>query len=698
MKLKIFPILLALLFLLGSPFSAAATSDPVFVIRGHGWGHGIGMCQYGARGMAQAGKDYKTILSTYFQGTQVQSYPENRLDIRVHLETSRSFTLTATSDFTLKNLASGGQLGPYSAGEQIYLTSLETKTGDVLISVKVNGTSVGSYTGPIELIPASSSAEVKWGDKGYYGKFRVITSGFNLLLVNVVDLEKYVYGIEEMPSSWPSEALKAQAVAARTYAYYKIKHPPNPNYDIYDSASDQVYGGTEKIKTSYGSSWKAACDATAKKIVYYGSSVAQVYYHSTCGGHTENVEDVWPSSPLQYLKGVECNYCSASPYYDWEAEFTLDELRTKLGKPNLAYVLVESRIKDRRVDQVKLVMTDGSTELMSGKTFREKLGYNALRSTWFYIAGSTPRIFGKSRYETAVELSKKTFPDPSVVDAVVLASGENFPDALSAAPLAGAVSGPLLLTHGSKLFDSVKNELVRLNPSCVYVIGGPAAVSTEVVQQVEAVLPGASIIRLYGQSRFQTNLKVMEELNKYTSPTSIFLVNGMNFPDAISVSGIAYANKIPIVLTDGQSIDTSLVAFLHKLELSKIIVVGGEKAVSPALKELMQQEFPDAAVVRWGGKSRYETAVIAQQHAVSDFGFDMSRLKLCTGENFPDALAASPYLGASKQLLVFVGSDWLPVSVKDYIQTLKNQCELQLEIIGGEAAVSYEVEFQLYGF
>lgn len=698
MRFKRSVLIIFLVISLLYPAAAQAQSqDPVFVIRGHGWGHAVGMCQYGARGMAQAGKNYKEILTTYFQGTQVKSYNEEKIDIRVHISNQQTFTLTATSDFTLINKATGGEIGRYSAGEQVSLSLVKTKTGDILVSVSFNGSAVGAYTGPVELVPQTDSAEVRWGSKGYYGRFRVVATENNLMLINVVDLEKYVYGIGEMPSSWPAEALKAQAVAARTYGYYKIKHPREEYFDLYSSTSDQVYVGTSKINDYMGSAWKAACDATSKQLVFYGSSPAQVYYHSTCGGHTENVEDVW-SSPLPYLKGVACSYCSDSPYFEWEARYTLSELREKLGRSSLAYVLVESRIKGRRVDKVRLIMNDGSSELMSASDFRKKLGYDRLKSTWFYIGGTMPRVRGQDRFETSVELSKKAFADASAVDTVVLASGLNFPDALAAAPLAGAVSGPLLLTHRDFLPSSVKNELVRLNPSTVYVVGGPSVISTNVVSQIKQTLPGVDVERLYGKDRFKTDLAIAARICSFTTPTTVFVVNGLNFPDALAVSGLAYFLKVPVILTDGESIDASLTAFLHQLPLKKIVVIGGPAAVSSSLKEFIQAEFSNAVVDRWWGKNRYLTAVEVQKKAVSRYGFSDASLKIVTGDNYPDALAAAPYNGTTKSQVILVKPDRLPDDVRSYIEELKNTCQPQFEIIGGENAVGCEVEFQLYGF
>jgi stage II sporulation protein D len=233
--------------------------------------------------------------------------------------------------------------------------------------------------------------------------------GTRASVVNVTSMESYLRGVVpmEMPSTWPAEALKAQAIAARSYAAKRL-HPTTGAYDLYDDTRSQVYGGINVEKaTTY-----AAIAATAGVVVKTGSSVANTFFHSTGGGATEHNENAWVASdgdrvsaPISYLRGspdVDANgkaYDAAAPFATWKsATLTPARLQTLLAADartsvgTLRSIVVSVRGVSGRV--VKLTITGSAgTKTVSGEVFRsivnEGLPASApIRSTAFYVTAS----------------------------------------------------------------------------------------------------------------------------------------------------------------------------------------------------------------------------------------------------------------------------------------------------------------------
>ena len=158
----------------------------------------------------------------------------------------------------------------------------------------------------------------------YRGTAQVNESGS---VVTTVPVEEYLYSVvsREMPRSWPAEAVRAQAILARTYVLQRSN--PNREYDLVPSEADQVYTGmdAEAPQTS------AAVDATAGKVLRYGGGFAQIAYSSCCGGHTESSADAWGGKPIPYLAGVACTYCKDSSWYRWSQNITVDRFAVLFG-------------------------------------------------------------------------------------------------------------------------------------------------------------------------------------------------------------------------------------------------------------------------------------------------------------------------------------------------------------------------------
>jgi stage II sporulation protein D len=340
--------------------ATSALAAPIFVVNGRGWGHGIGMSQYGAYGFARSGWTYDRILAHYYRGTQLAAAPGRQ--VRVLLEDGRGqLTVTAAtvSDASgTYNLAPG----PHVVGPALRVTTAAGAQKDLSS-------------------PAEFDGSVKLGQRAYRGSLVVHSAGGSLSAVNHVGLEAYLYGVVpwEMPPSWAAEALKAQAVAARSYALVSVRG--GGSFDLYDDTRSQVYGGiaAEDNRTN------AAINATAGRVVSWNGAVAHTFFHSTSGGRTATITDVWPSAQrLPYLVSVQDPHDSLSPYHRW-GPIVLGgkevSSRLRAAAPSGLFDLRVTVNGSGRVARVRARGTGGTSEML-GSAFQSALG---LRSTWFSI-------------------------------------------------------------------------------------------------------------------------------------------------------------------------------------------------------------------------------------------------------------------------------------------------------------------------
>jgi len=216
-----------------------------------------------------------------------------------------------------------------------------------------------------------------------------------LSVVNAVDVEKYLEGVvpSEMPSSWPMEALKTQAVISRTYALYQKKKSKNKEYDIVASVMGQVYKG----KSAGHPRTDEAIAQTKDIVVTYEGELAQTFFHSTSAGPTENAQERW-GIDLPYLKGVSCPFDQDSPYYRWKREIPLADIEKALVGQGVKMVSTLTPLhysKAGRILTVRILHPGGET-LFGGEDLRRLLGYQTLRSTNFTIDsfGSMLKISG----------------------------------------------------------------------------------------------------------------------------------------------------------------------------------------------------------------------------------------------------------------------------------------------------------------
>jgi len=221
-------------------------------------------------------------------------------------------------------------------------------------------------------------------DSGYRGKLELHNVLGKIYIINVVSMEEYLYSVvpSEMPASWSIEALKAQAVAARTYSYYHLINNKGKNiYDLDSTINFQVYKG---IVSETPSSIEAV-SKTSGTIMTYNYEPIIAYFHSTSGGKTSDDKDVWPGSDLPYLESVECKYSENSPHYEWTTELSMNEISSALSRK---YKRVDSIKKvsfkknNDRVVTVEIIHNGGTISL-SGNEFRLLFPPQKIKSTYF---------------------------------------------------------------------------------------------------------------------------------------------------------------------------------------------------------------------------------------------------------------------------------------------------------------------------
>lgn len=299
-------------------------------------------------------------------------------------------------------------------------------------------------------------------------------------------------------------------------------------------------------------------------------------------------------------------------------------------------------------------------------------------------AGSSKltRLYGYLRYNTMEALVNAG--SWSKGGSAILASGENYPDALAAASLAGVKNAPILLTYPNKLASETSSRLSALEPTTVYIVGGTGAVSGAVEQSVRKVLPKCSIVRVAGQTRIQTSIDVASKV-RGSSSTAI-IATGNNYADALSVSPYAFKSKSPVFLCDPTTgLSADALAELSAGGYKNALVVGGTAAV-PSSVEGQLRTAGISTIKRLAGSTRYSTSgEIVRYELSSGLGFSMNGLLLATGENFPDALAAGPLAGrrSSPLLLVDPSGDTASSFVGAYRGSIS-----YANIVGGPAAIS----------
>jgi len=299
------------------------------------------------------------------------------------------------------------------------------------------------------------------------------------------------------------------------------------------------------------------------------------------------------------------------------------------------------------------------------------------------------RAQGPDRYETAAAISAANFTGP--VTSVVIASGQNWPDGLSASVLAKTGGGPLLLTRQTALPTATRDELLRLAPSRIYIIGGTSAISSAVEDTLKSlVYPRVTVIeRIGGSDRYNTASMVasrVKSLRGGVAPNRVVIASGRNYPDALSAAPLAAAAGWPILLAAPDGLPAATATSIDTLGASSSLVVGGVNALGTPVLEAL----PDP--IRVAGDTRYSTS-----RAIAEWGIDQDVLTpnavgFATGLGFPDALAAGPMLAKSRAALLL--TDPQDTGLYPWLEA-RAATITAMDLFGGTAVISYDTEMSL---
>jgi stage II sporulation protein D len=357
-----------------APCASAAKST--FTIKGAGFGHGVGMSQYGAMGYAARGAVASEILAHYYTGTSLGTTDPGRT-VRVQL----------IDKTNAARIGGARQAGTRALDPTVTYTV--KRHGLTEIDLLAHGKPLATFTPPLQI--AGEGGITALNGKGYRGVLEFSVGLFGgVQVINAVGLDDYVQGVvpAESPASWPAAALQAQAVAARTYA---ITTSRGGDFDQFPDTRSQVYGGVS-VETP---ATNQAVASTRGQVVTYQGQPVTTYFFSTSGGRTENVENTpLGSEPKPWLKSVDDPYDDVSPRHRWApATTTLKKVGKKLRglyQGSFRGIKVIRRGASPRIMSAQVIGTKGSTTT-DGATLRSKLG---LFDTWAYFTTVTSKATG----------------------------------------------------------------------------------------------------------------------------------------------------------------------------------------------------------------------------------------------------------------------------------------------------------------
>jgi len=343
--------------------ATAAEAGVSWVVKGRGFGHGVGMSQYGAYGFAKHGRSYRSILAHYYRGTRLERLPGSQV-VRVLLDISGGDVgFSGATSACGRSLAAARSYEAHRSGGGV---RLRTSGGRPLANCGARLRAAGNrqieiagadrYRGALEVVPTDSNAG-------------------SLNVINAVPIDQYLKGVipNESPASWPQAALRAQAVAARSYAL-SVQVEGN-GFDLYDTVASQVYEGM----SSEAASTNAAAEATKGEVLEYGGKIAETFFSACSGGHTESVQNVFFGPAVPYLVGVDDPYDHYCPLHTWTLRFSGSEISSKLGgflAGRLKRIVVTKRGASPRIVWARLYGTGGVTRIRGDQLAAALGGYD----------------------------------------------------------------------------------------------------------------------------------------------------------------------------------------------------------------------------------------------------------------------------------------------------------------------------------
>ncbi|WNF37324.1 SpoIID/LytB domain-containing protein [Bacillaceae bacterium IKA-2] len=562
-----------------------------------------------------------------------------------------------------------------------------------------------TFTSVFTLIPEryyedNYMAEYIFIDKrAYLGQiqFTVENSKF-IRPINTLRLEDYLKSVvpHEMPAWWGNatggmEALKSQAVAARGYAVRRS------STIIDDTTLFQVYGGFKNSNTNvWHPNTTQAVNETNGEVLLTGLNIADTVYSSSNGGVVESNFGAWNSRQLPYLKAKADPF---DPKHSWN--FTVQKQQIQVGNlanpsswwnsTNEQNANLTNRLKQsltaldsyKGTNSIKVNSIDliSFANMIDGERYK-----NASFDLSFYVkdkdAVNVKELQGQTRWDTNKEITQ--FGWTKQQDVVLIGRGDQSADALTGNVLAAKYNAPILLTKNDQLPSQMVDELTRLKPSTIYILGGPLAISAGVEKKIKELAPTAKIQRIAGKTRYATSVDIAKEIN--SSSKSIILAptidgNGNESPDALTIGPYAGVNQIPILLTEKDDLRSEIRNYITDNAINQVYIIGGDLVVSNKV-EAELRKLANVKVERIAGKTRFETSIKITER----FPLNSSKVFFARGDGHIDALAAAPMAAREKAPIVLTRTTSLPNEVRDWLIKEKNNVK-DVYFLGGQLAI-----------
>ena len=688
-------------------------SNGVLQVKGHGWGHGRGMSQWGAHGAASKGLSYQQILAFYYPGTTLSTQSDLSLTVRVTTDTdgitevqapmpgnagtpSGTLRVTSGSNSTAHDLptdlgATRWRTSTSMDGATSTLQYLSSAAGNVTWkNYEALGTTLAA---PVTF--SSSTGHVRLllgGTSPYYREYIGSVTGarYNGTHYSIVrtTMETYLRGVvpAEMPASWESAAVQAQSVAARTYATnQRASSPSSRPYQTCDSTSCQVFHGyidyttSGVLKTARTHPLSdAAISGTAGRILTYGGKAAFTEFSASNGGYS-----VAGSVPYMVAKADPYDGVYPSSAHDWTDSITIAALEAKY--PAIGRLSSISVDRDGhgdwggRPDFVTLTGSGGSVRL-TGSTFSSDAGF---KHRWWTLetpqeVPPAPRLAGDDRYETAAAVAAKFGTN---VPVAYVASGASFADALAGAARAGSQGGPVLLTDRNSLPPATARALTALKPARIVVLGGKAVVSDSVLTGLKPYTTSNGVTRVFGADRYETAVAVAAGIPKGVA--TVYVASGADFPDALAGAAVAAARDEPVLMTKPGDLPDVTAAAISQLAPASVVILGGTGAVSTTVENQLRA-LGVGTVSRIEGSDRYATAAkVAALLPAATSAY------VASGVAFPDALAGAALAGHLGAPVLLTDPRSLSTATAGVVAGMPSP--RTITVLGGPGAVSNAV-------
>ncbi|MFL0269059.1 cell wall-binding repeat-containing protein [Candidatus Clostridium radicumherbarum] len=687
-----------------------------------------------------------TISDTYMKGISVGFTSMGSI-------TTLDFTLTG--DYIID-----GQ-GIIINGNNSYCIRLENSA----LNLYKNGVLFYSTNSDITIKPLNTDTFIKFNKKynnqiymrQFAGNMTFKNNGTCFIPINNLKMEDYVKGVVpyEEGDTFPSEALKAQAIASRTWAIKNSGKYISQGFNVSDDTNSQVYNGYSPSSTK---SNQAVTDTNGKVLTYNGG-IIDALYSSSNGGWTEpytgypylpsqtqdtyDVRNVVTYTPADILKLIQNN----DKYKNLNAvQFKSMDIVNVAGKQNVntlnitynngtndAILVLDINDATNNPKSFFNLLSNWFTAKQQNDgsfVFNVRYGHGMGMSQWgafsranaglnydsilkFYfcnidylnanasgtiINGAPTRLGGQNRYETSVQIAENMYSGK--INNVVLATGADFPDALSGSVLAKAVSAPILLVDAKPTSAGSSPALnyiaSHLNQGGnVYLLGGEGVISKDFEAKLTSM--GYNFRRLGGTNRFDTNTQIVNQLNALNaaSSTGLVIATANDFPDALSISPAAALNGWSILLSNKDSLTPDEEKYISSMKPDKVYIAGGNGVVSDNVlnKVKTMLGYGDDKVIRLGGSNRYETS-----KKINSALFNTpNRIGIATGQQFADALSGSVYAALYRAPIVLADPNQV-TEAQNYIKfAASNANSIDATVFGQTGAVSDTVLKSLTG-